>query len=97
MLGRRYYNLQDNNEIGRFTVLASGCSAKSRAAAQRANDPATRLAGRLAAASSRVTVHLSAMKQRLDALQPLQTAVTVLAQPVAGVAIEGNSSATPTV
>jgi hypothetical protein len=93
MSGHRYYNLQDTNEIGRFTVLASGCSSKSRAAAQRANDPATRLASRLAAAASKEASQLRAMKLRLDAIQPLQTAV--FAQPAASLSIEGLSSATP--
>jgi hypothetical protein len=90
---RRYYNLQDSNVIGHYNVLSSGCSSKGRAAAQLANDPATFLASRLAAAASTATVHLSAMQLRLDALEQLQAAV--LAQPAASLSIEGLGSAAP--
>ena len=90
---RRYYNLQDSNTIGLYTVLPSACSTKARAAAQNSNDPATLLAKRLAAAAARDKAQLAAMKARLDAAQPLLAAL--LAEPAPTLTIAGLSIAAP--
>ncbi len=91
----RFYNLQDSNTISFYTVLPSGCSAKSRSAAQLANDPATLLNSSLNAAAAAEVAQLDAMKARLDAVQPLLAAL--LAEPESTLTIAGLDPANPLV
>jgi hypothetical protein len=82
----RFYQLQDANTIGLYTVLPAGCSDASRADALHANSPATLLAQRLAASAA----DMAAMKARLDAVQPIRAAL--LAEGPAALTIDGLSS-----
>ena len=91
----RYYNLQDSNIISFYTVLPSGCSAESRAAALLANDPATILSNSLTAAAAAEAAQLAAMKARLDAVQPLLAAL--LEEPEPTLTIAGLDPANPLV
>ncbi len=81
----RYYNLQDINTIGFYTVLPSSCSSSSKAAAQLANDPATLLTSFFNTAAAAEAEQLATMKTRLDAVQPLRAAL--LAEPEATITI----------
>jgi hypothetical protein len=90
-LCRRFFQLQDANTIGLYTVLPAGCSDASRAAALRANDPATLLAQRLADSAA----DLAAMKARLDAVQPIRAAL--LAEGGATLTIKSLSASSPVV
>jgi hypothetical protein len=91
----RYYSLQDSNTISFYTVLPSDCSPESRTAAQLANDPATLLNNSLNAATAAEAAQQEAMKERLDSVQPLLTAL--LAEPEPTLTIDGLDPANPLV
>ena len=91
----RYYNLQNSNTIGFYTLLSPGCSYSDRASAQLANDPTTLLASAFKAASTAEAAQLAIMKARLDAVQPLRAAL--LAEPAPSLTIAGLNTAAPLV
>ena len=66
-----FYPITDNNIVGQFTVLPSGCAAADKTAALAANNPASILSNQLSAGAAAKTAQLAAMKARLDAVQPL--------------------------
>ena len=88
-LVRRYYPLSASNTVAYFTVLPSGCSTASLAAAAAANSPFATVNATLAAESAQS----AAMKARLQAVQPLLQ--TLLAEPPASLTVTGINTADP--
>ena len=91
----RYYPLKDTNIVSLYSVLPANCSSASRSAALLANDPATLLTKRLAAAATAQSAALATMKVRLDAAQPLLQAL--LAETPASLTITSLSASKPLV
>ena len=91
----RYYPLKDTNIVSLYSVLPANCSSASRSAALLANDPATLLTKRLAAAATAQSAALATMKVRLDAAQPLLQAL--LAETPASLTITSLSASKPRV